>query len=154
MAGRPNRPIRPRGGTNARGKRRVVIDQGAGRPGGPQQRGRGGRQEVGPPKVQREIVPPTGPVTVQSGVTVRDFSQALGVQMPELIKILMNLGQMRTATQSLSDDEVELIAAELKDEAPPAVADPVDAVAEVLVPDESEVLVPEQEKQEDTAPAA
>jgi translation initiation factor IF-2 len=116
MAGRPNRPIRPRGGTNARGKRRVVIDQGAGRPGGPQQRGRGGRQEVGPPKVQREIVPPTGPVTVQSGVTVRDFSQALGVQMPELIKILMNLGQMRTATQSLSDDEVELIAAELKRE--------------------------------------
>ena len=55
-------------------------------------------------------------MTVQSGVTVRDFSQALGVPMPELIKILMNLGQMRTATQSLSDEEVELIAAELKRE--------------------------------------
>src|SRR5882724_2642537 len=115
MPPRPNRPIRPRGGTNAHGKRRVVIDQGGNRPGGPGRQGRG-RQEVGPPKVQREIVPPTGPVTVQSGVTVRDFSQALGVQMPELIKILMNLGQMRTATQSLSDDEVELIAAELKRE--------------------------------------
>jgi len=36
--------------------------------------------------------------------------------MPELIKILMNLGQMRTATQSLSDEEIEVIGAELKRE--------------------------------------
>src|SRR5439155_1910557 len=46
----------------------------------------------------------------------RDCAQALGVPMPDLIKILMNLGQMRTATQSLSDEEVELIASELKRE--------------------------------------
>jgi len=116
MPGRPNRPIRPRGGAGPRGKRRVVIDQGGNRPGGPPGRQGRGRQEVGPPKQPREVVAPTGPVTVQSGVTVRDYSQALGVPMPELIKILMNLGQMRTATQSLSDDEVELIAAELKRE--------------------------------------
>src|SRR5438034_574536 len=115
MANRPNRPIRTRGGPSPRGKRRVVIDQGGARPSGPA--GRQGRgREVGPPKQPREVVAPTGPVTVQSGVTVRDYSQALGVPMPELIKILMNLGQMRTATQSLSDDEVELIAAELKRE--------------------------------------
>src|SRR6186997_2821541 len=116
MPGRPNRPIRPRGGAGPRGKRRVVIDQGGNRPGGPQGRQGRGRQEVGPPKQPREVVAPTGPVTVQSGVTVRDFSQALGVPMPELIKILMNLGQMRTATQSLSDEEVELIGNELKRE--------------------------------------
>jgi len=36
--------------------------------------------------------------------------------MPEIIKILMGLGQMRTATQSLSDEEVELIASEVKRE--------------------------------------
>jgi translation initiation factor IF-2 len=36
--------------------------------------------------------------------------------MPEIIKILMGLGQMRTATQSLSDEEVELIAAEVERE--------------------------------------
>src|SRR5437764_1730415 len=114
MANRPNRPIRPRGGASPRGKRRVVIDQGGQRGGGPPGRQGRGRQEVGPPKQPREVVAPTGPVTVQSGVTVRDYSQALGVPMPELIKILMNLGQMRTATQSLSDEEVELIAAELK----------------------------------------
>lgn len=55
-------------------------------------------------------------MTVESGVTVKDLSQALGVPMPELIKILMNLGQMRTATQSLSDEEVEVIGAELERE--------------------------------------
>src|SRR5436189_4192809 len=116
MPGKPNRPIRPRGGAGPRGKRRVVIDQGGNRPGGPPGRQGRGRQEVGPPKRPREVVAPTGPVTVQSGVTVRDYSQALGVPMPELIKILLNLGQMRTATQSLTDEEVELIAAELKRE--------------------------------------
>jgi translation initiation factor IF-2 len=36
--------------------------------------------------------------------------------MGEIIKILMGLGQMRTATQSLTDEEVELVAAELKRE--------------------------------------
>jgi len=45
---------------------------------------------------------------------VKDLSQALGVPMPQIIKFLMeDLKQMRTATQSLSDEEVELIAAEL-----------------------------------------
>ena len=36
--------------------------------------------------------------------------------MPNIIKILMGLGQMRTATQSLTDEEVELIATELERE--------------------------------------
>jgi len=55
-------------------------------------------------------------VTVESGVTVKDISQALGVPMSDLIKILMSLGQMRTATQSLSDEEVEVIGTELSRE--------------------------------------
>ncbi len=110
---RPNRPIRPRGGSGGR-KRRVVIEGGGAR-------GRDGRQArdrgtPAPPRTQQPVVAPTGPVTVESGVNVKDLSQALGVPMPELIKILMGLGQMRTATQSLSDEEVEAIAAELKRE--------------------------------------
>src|SRR5579862_2837104 len=111
---RPNRPLRPRGGGGAAGRRRrVVIDQGSQRPSREQRQARpdGQRREPKPP-----AAPPTGPVSVESGVSVRDFSQALGVSMPELIKILMGLGQMRTATQSLSDEEVELIATELKRE--------------------------------------
>jgi translation initiation factor IF-2 len=112
---KPNRPMRPRqGAPGQRRKRRVVIDQSAARPRDARQQR--DRTDVQRPKQPREVVAPTGPVTVESGVTVRDLSQAVGVQMPELIKILMNLGQMRTATQSLSDEEVELIAAELKRE--------------------------------------
>src|SRR5215218_8234975 len=116
MPGRPNRPIRPRGGAGPRGKRRVVIDQGGNRPGGPPGRQGRGRQEVGPPKQPREVVAPSGPVTVESGVTVRDFSQALGTPMGQILKMLMDLGIMKKAPESLTDDEVELIAAQLERE--------------------------------------
>src|SRR5919202_205752 len=115
--GRPNRPIRPRGGSGpGNRKRRVVIDQGGGRPGQGQRQRPGDRPAERGPKQPREVQAPTGPVTVESGVTLRDFSQALGVAMPQIIKLLMNLGQMKTATQSLTDDEVELVAAELERE--------------------------------------
>src|SRR3954452_21954504 len=111
------RPIRPRGGGGpGNRKRRVVIEGGGGRPGAGQRRRPGDRPRDTGPKQPREAVVPTGPVTVESGVTVRDFSKALGVPMGQLIKMLMDLGQMKTATQSLTDDEVELIAAELKRE--------------------------------------
>jgi translation initiation factor IF-2 len=109
--GKPNRPIRPRGG-GPKGRRRVVIDQGSGRPNQGQRQRPGDRAER-QPRQPREVAAPTGPATVESGVTLRDFSQALGVAMPQIIKLLMNLGTMKTATQSLTDDEVELIAAEL-----------------------------------------
>ena len=113
--GKPNRPIRPRGG-GPKGRRRVVIDQGSGRPGQGQRQRPGDRPAERGPRQPREVVAPTGPVTVESGVTLRDFSQALGVAMPQIIKLLMGLGTMKTATQSLSDDEVQLIAAELERE--------------------------------------
>ena len=107
---KPNRPIRPRGGgagrqTTTRGDR--------GRHGPRTRRARGTRPlAAGAPRAPPPP-PPTGPVTVESGVTVKDLSGALGVPMSQIIKILMGLGQMRTATQSLSDEEVELIAAEV-----------------------------------------
>jgi translation initiation factor IF-2 len=114
MAERPNRPIRPRGHGAGGRKRRVVIDTGAGRP---RPDARGSRDRIPrEPKSDQPAAPPTGPAFVESGVTVRDFSQALGVSMQEIIKILMGLGQMRTATQSLTDDEVELLGSELKRE--------------------------------------
>jgi translation initiation factor IF-2 len=88
----------------------VVIEGGGGRSQGRQARARSGSA---PAPRQAPAAPPTGPVTVESGVTVKDLSQALGVPMPEIIKVLMSLGQMRTATQSLSDEEVEVIGTEL-----------------------------------------
>src|SRR5436309_3935885 len=129
--GKPNRPIRPRGG-GPKGRRRVVIDQGGGRPGQGQRQRPGDRPAERGPRQPREVVAPTGPVTVESGVTLRDFSQALGVSMPQIIKLLMGLGAMKTATQSLSDEEVQLIAAELEREVTIKHADDDDAEPEVF----------------------
>src|SRR5215211_7151029 len=109
---RPNRPIRPRQGAPPGGrKRRVVIDTGAARP---RQDGRQARDRVETrPKDKTPVAPPTGPVTVESGITVKDLSQALGIRVPKLITFLMGLGAPKTVTQSLSDEEIELIAADV-----------------------------------------
>jgi translation initiation factor IF-2 len=114
-ANRPNRPIRPRqGAPSSRRKRRVVIEGG-----GAAARPRDGRKAPERPEGRKPATPaapPTGPVSVESGVSVRDLSQALGVPLPQIIKILMGMGEMKTATQSLSDEEIQLIGAELSRE--------------------------------------
>src|SRR3954462_5509885 len=111
---KPNRPLRPRGGAGpGNRRRRVVIDTGAARPRQDGRQARGGQQDGPRREARAPAAPPTGPVSVESGVSVRDFSQALGVPMQNIIKSLMTLGVMKTATQSLSDEEVELIAAEV-----------------------------------------
>jgi translation initiation factor IF-2 len=113
MANRPpNRPFRPRQGPGGGGRRRrVVIDTGAARP---RQDGRQQREQRPDtrPKERQPAVQPTGPITVPSGVTVRDLSQALGVQAGKIMMFMMGLGKPVTITQSLADDEVELIAGE------------------------------------------
>ena len=111
---KPNRPIRPRGGPSGR-KRRVVIDGG-------NTRGRDGRQarDRGAPMGTSPRAPvaaaPTGPVTVPSGASVKDLSAALGITVSQIIKIMMGLGEMVTITQSLSDESVGMIAAEVERE--------------------------------------
>jgi translation initiation factor IF-2 len=129
------RPLRPRGAGGAGGRRRrVVIDNQAARPRQDSRQARAGRDDRAP-KSQQPAAQPTGPVSVESGVTVRDLSQALGITMSQIIKILMGLGAPKTATQSLSDEEVELIATEVgrevtikhvgdEDEEPEAFDDP------------------------------
>jgi translation initiation factor IF-2 len=88
----------------------VVIDNAANRPRESPRQARE-RQEARPPK--QPVAPPTGPVSVPSGVTVKDLSAAMGKTVPDIIKVMMGLGKMVTITQSLSDEEVELISAEL-----------------------------------------
>ena len=108
--------MRPRqGGPGQRRKRRVVIDSSAARPPRDARQQRE-RQDGVRPKQPREVAAPTGPVSVPSGVTVRDLSQALGVPAPKIIMYMMGLGKAVTITQTLGDDEVELIAAELAPE--------------------------------------
>ena len=109
---RPNRPVRPRQAPGGR-KRRVVIDSGAARP---RQDSRQARERTEPRPKSAPGPAPTGPVTVPSGVSVKDLSQALGVPAAQIIKIMMGLGEMVTITQSLSDEAVGLIATEVKRE--------------------------------------
>jgi translation initiation factor IF-2 len=107
------RPLRPRsGGAAGRRKRRVVIDSQAARP---RQDARTPR-EPKPREAQPAPVAPTGPVTVNSGATVKELSAALGVPVPQIIKIMMGVGEMVTITQSLTDEAIELIATELERE--------------------------------------
>ncbi len=108
---RPNRPVRPRQGGVGGRKRRVVIDSGNQR--GRQDSRARSREAEARPKQPREVVVPTGPVTVPSGVTVKDLSAALGITVAQIIKIMMGLNEMVTITQSLSDEAVGLIAAEV-----------------------------------------
>jgi translation initiation factor IF-2 len=139
MADGPKRPIRPRQGGGPGRRRRVVIDTGAARP--RDDRRARDQRAAAPPKQPREVVQPTGPVSLESGLTVRDFSQALGVGMQDIIKILMGLGALKTATQSLTDDEVELLAAELKREVTIKHAGDEEVEPEI-VEDDPEDLVP------------
>jgi translation initiation factor IF-2 len=107
--------MRPRqSGAAGRRKRRVVIDSQANRP-RPEQRG---QREAPRQREARTETPaaPTGPVKINSGATVKDVSAAFGVPVPQIIKIMMGLGEMVTITQTLSDEAIGLIAAELERE--------------------------------------
>ena len=106
--------MRPRGGgSGGRRKRRVDIDTQAARP-RPDRPQRDGVKQVPRETQAQPVAQPTGPVKVNSGATVKELSAALGVPVPEIIKIMMGVGEMATITQSLSDEAIELVAAELK----------------------------------------
>ena len=105
MADGPNKPEppdpAPPGAIAGRRKRRVVIDSG----GAPARATRASARDREAERAEGSRArssPPTGPVTVPSGVTVNDLSQALGVPMPQIIKILMGLGEMVTDRRSRS----------------------------------------------------
>ena len=109
------------GGAGATKKRRVVIDSQAARRdqmGGPPPqrppRRRGGRRrrpllEEPPPKTE---APEPEATKVQSGATVREVAELLGLGSAEVIKKLMTMGEMATLTQTLTDDSVRAIADE------------------------------------------
>ena len=109
------------------GRRRVVIDSQASRrqQGGPsnqpQRRPRRGRRRRG---TYDETIAPidtasqgaTDLIRVNSGSTVKDVAEYLGVPIPEIIKKLMSLGEMATLTQTLSDDAIQVLADEFEKE--------------------------------------
>src|SRR4029450_13860035 len=151
------RPLRPRSGaTGGRRKGRVVIDQArsrrrqrhrgrpppgarrkpralsASKPTRPRQDSRTPRETPKPRQEQQAPVQPTGPVQVNSGATVKELSAALGIPVPQIIKIMMDVGEMVTITQSLADAAVELIATTLEREVEIKHADDEDLEPEVF----------------------
>jgi translation initiation factor IF-2 len=107
------------------GRRRVVIDSQASRrqQGGPanqpQRRPRRGRRRRGTyddtvAPIDNAAMEATDEIRVNSGSTVKDVAEYLGVAVPEIIKKLMTLGEMATLTQTLSDEAIQVLADEFE----------------------------------------
>ena len=121
------RPVQSKsadGAPKAQGKkrRRVVIDSQAARrdhiaknqpPPRPPRR-RGGRRRrplLEEPEVKQPLTPEETPaIKLNSGATVREVAESLGLGSAEVIKALMEGGEMATLTQTLTDESVEAIA--------------------------------------------
>jgi translation initiation factor IF-2 len=100
----------PQQGRPQKKRRRVVIDASA--------RNRGARPAApaapAPSKeperaTDDEKEPKSSGVRVEPGATVKDLGDALGVPPTQVIKVLMDLGEMKTLTQTLSTEEIELV---------------------------------------------
>ena len=68
------------------------------------------------PDLDIDAMTHTDKVRINSGSTVRDVAEYLGVPVPEVIKKLMLMGEMATLTQTLSDDHIQVLADEFKKE--------------------------------------
>ena len=115
-------PRKPAAPAEAGGKRRVVIDSQANRrpgggppPGGfpqrrPRRRGRRKFDDTPLEPLDTTAQSSTDAVRVNSGATVKDVAEYLGVPVPDLIKQLMMMGEMATLTQTLSDEAIVILA--------------------------------------------
>jgi translation initiation factor IF-2 len=106
----------------AKRRRRVVIDSQAARrdhiaktqppPRPPRRRGGRRRRPLLEEPSDKELKQPEEqpPIKVNSGATVREVAESLGLSAAEVIKALMKEGEMATLTQTLTDESVESIA--------------------------------------------
>ncbi len=129
-------------------KRRVVIDSQAARRdqmGGPPPqrppRRRGGRRRrpmLEEPPVRTEAPAEPEATKVNSGATVREVAELLGLGSAEVIKKLMTMGEMATLTQTLTDESIK------------AIADEYDRKIEIVTAAEEEPEAPEYEDAEES----
>ncbi|HEY6638351.1 MAG TPA: translation initiation factor IF-2 [Solirubrobacterales bacterium] len=129
----------------ARKRRRVVIDSQAARrdhiaktqppPRPPRRRGGRRRRPLLEEPSDKELKQPEEqpPIKVNSGATVREVAESLGLSAAEVIKALMKEGEMATLTQTLTDESVESIAKQF------------DRKVEIVTAAEEEVEEPEVE---------
>jgi translation initiation factor IF-2 len=135
-------------GTGKR-RRRVVIDSQAARrdhiartqppPRPPRRRGGRRRRPLLEEPSDKELKQPEEqpPIKVNSGATVREVAESLGLSAAEVIKALMKEGEMATLTQTLTDESVESIAKQF------------DRKVEIVTAAEEEVEEPEAEQDDE-----
>ena len=130
----PRRPGRPGGPSGAPGPGGPPIGpdgpggRPSGRPGGPRggQQQRRGRKQKRRRRQQEELQPqemaaytpadapvPEGEILVERGSTAQEVANRVNRSAADVVRFLLQQGEMVTATQSLSDDMIELFAAEL-----------------------------------------
>ena len=153
---KPVRPVQSTtdgGGAAAAGKkrRRVVIDSQAARrdhiaknqpPPRPPRR-RGGRRRrplLEEPVDRTEEGPEEAPTNrVAAGATVREVAESLGLGSAEVIKALMESGEMATLTQTLTDEQVEGIAKKFERKIEIVTAAEEEVAVEQIVDDEADL---------------
>ncbi|QYX77197.1 translation initiation factor IF-2 [Streptomyces akebiae] len=115
--GRPGFGGRP-GGPGARGGTQGAF----GRPGGPARRGRKSKRQrrqeyeaMQAPSVGGVMLPRGNGETIRlsRGASLTDFAEKIGANPASLVAVMMNLGEMVTATQSVSDATLEVLAGEM-----------------------------------------
>ncbi|MET9959781.1 translation initiation factor IF-2 [Streptomyces sp. NPDC006326] len=115
--GRPGFGGRP-GGPGARGGTQGAF----GRPGGPARRGRKSKRQrrqeyeaMQAPSVGGVMLPRGNGETVRlsRGASLTDFAEKINANPASLVAVMMNLGEMVTATQSVSDETLQLLADEM-----------------------------------------
>ncbi|MDP9020702.1 MAG: translation initiation factor IF-2, partial [Actinomycetota bacterium] len=93
-----------------------------GRPGGPRRPRRRGRRRRNREELQPQDIAtytpedapiPEGEVVVERGSTAKDLGPKLNRSAADVVRFLLQQGEMITATQTLSDDMIELFAADV-----------------------------------------
>ncbi|HEY8456881.1 MAG TPA: translation initiation factor IF-2 [Actinopolymorphaceae bacterium] len=110
-----------------------------GRPGGPTRKGRKSRRQkrqefdnLQAPTIGGVRVPQGDGRTIRlrRGASLTDFAEKIGADPAALVQVLLHLGEMVTATQSVSDETLQLLGAELNYEV--QVVSPEDEDRELL----------------------
>ncbi|MGW2936180.1 translation initiation factor IF-2 [Streptomyces sp. NPDC001156] len=116
-AGRPGFGGRP-GGPGGRGGTQGAF----GRPGGPARRGRKSKRQrrqeyeaMQAPSVGGVMLPRGNgeSIRLSRGASLTDFAEKINANPASLVAVMMNLGEMVTATQSVSDETLQLLAGEM-----------------------------------------
>src|SRR5690349_2617031 len=117
-AGTGGGPPRPGGG----GRGRSGTQGAFGRPGGRPSRGRKSKKQRRQ-EFDNMQAPTIGGVSIRSGngqvirlsrgASLADFADKIGVNPASLVQVMLGLGEMLTATQSVNDETLQLLGAEL-----------------------------------------